>query len=58
VRCVLCDQTEDGNHLLFECSLAKSVWSFMGETLGWSGFPRSMEDLVMNWLSGGFRVSY
>jgi hypothetical protein len=57
-RCVLCGQSEDANHLLFECSLEKFVWSFMGETLRWSGFPRSMEDLVLNWLPGGFKVSY
>jgi hypothetical protein len=57
-RCVLCGRSEDANHLLFECSLAKFVWSFMGEMLGWSGFPGSMEDLVLNWLPGGFKVSY
>jgi hypothetical protein len=50
---------EDANHLLFECSLAKFVWAFLSETLGWSGFSRSMDDLVLNWLpGGGFQVGF
>jgi hypothetical protein len=57
-KCVLCGHPEDANHLLFECSLARFVWSFMGETLGWQGYPRNIDDLVLNWLLGGFKVSY
>jgi hypothetical protein len=30
----------------------------MGEALGWQGYPRDMDDLVLNWLPGGFKVSY
>jgi hypothetical protein len=57
-KCVMCGQPEDASHLLFGCSLAKFVWSFMGETLGWNGYPKSMNDLILNWLPGGFGVGY
>jgi hypothetical protein len=45
-------------HLVFGCSLVKFVWAFMGEALGWSGCPNSMDDLVLNWFEGGFGVSF
>jgi hypothetical protein len=57
-RCVLCGRPEDIDHLIFYCSMAKFVWSFLGEVLGWQGYPRDMDDLVANWLPGGFNVSY
>jgi hypothetical protein len=57
-KCVLCGQPEDANHLLFRCSLATFVWSFMGESLGWNGYPKSMDDLILNWLPRGFGVGY
>jgi hypothetical protein len=57
-NCVLYGHPENVNHLLFKCSLARFVWSFMGEALGLQGYRRDMDDLVLNWLPGGFRVSY
>jgi hypothetical protein len=33
-KCGLCGQPKDVNYLLFGCSLARFVWSFMGEALG------------------------
>jgi hypothetical protein len=57
-RCVLCGLPEDIDHLIFKCSMAKFVWSFLGEALGWHGYPRRMDDLISNWLPGGFNVGY
>jgi hypothetical protein len=48
-RCYLCKGEENVDHVLFLCPLAEFVWAF-GEALGWEGYPRSMEDLLMNWL--------
>jgi hypothetical protein len=30
---------------------------FVSEALGWSGYPRNMEDLVQHWLPRGFGTS-
>jgi hypothetical protein len=57
-NCILCGRPENIDHLVFECSLARFVWSFLGESLGWQGYPRGMDDLTANWLTGGFNVSY
>jgi hypothetical protein len=55
---VLCGQPENIDEILFECSLSKFLWSFLFEALSWAGYPRNMDDQVLNWLPGGFRVSY
>jgi hypothetical protein len=49
---------EDVDHLLFRCPLAEFVWSFVGEALGWTGYPRDMNDLLSKWLPKDFGVNY
>jgi hypothetical protein len=55
-RCVMCRLNEDIDHLLFTCPLASFVWALASEALGWQGFPRSLEDLMCNWISRKFGV--
>jgi hypothetical protein len=43
--CRLCSDGEDVDHLLFTYQLVVFVWPFVGEALGWNGYPRSMEEL-------------
>jgi hypothetical protein len=50
----MCGKKKDVEHLLFKCSLTEFVWSFVSEALGWNGHPRSMSDMLMKWLPGGF----
>jgi hypothetical protein len=54
--CVLCSVSEDIDHLLFNCHLAHFAWSFAGDALGWQGVPRSMDDLMINWIPRKFGV--
>jgi hypothetical protein len=56
--CSVCGKCEYLDHMLFKCPLAVFLWVFVSEALGWQGYPRSMEDLLSNWLNGKFRVSY
>jgi hypothetical protein len=49
---VLCGEREDINHIIFSCPLFEFVWIFMSEVLGWDDFPRSMEELMGEWLPG------
>jgi hypothetical protein len=53
---VLCGTNEDIDHLLFTCPLANFAWSLASEALGWQGIPRSMEDLMNNWIPRKFGV--
>jgi hypothetical protein len=39
--CYFCEQDETVNHLLFECSVAKSVWAIVATSVGASNIPRS-----------------
>jgi hypothetical protein len=57
-HCYLCGKMENANHLLFDCPMAVFVWSFLGEAMGWQGFPSSLNDLTNNWLKGGFGVGH
>jgi hypothetical protein len=50
--CVLYGEREDINHIIFSCPLFGFVWIFMSEVLGWDDFPRSMEELIGEWLPG------
>jgi hypothetical protein len=45
--CHVCS-SENIDHLIFECSMAKFVWSFLGEALGWQSYLRNMDDLIAN----------
>jgi hypothetical protein len=54
--CSLCGQSEDVDHLLFRCHLAEFVWAFVSEALGWRDYPRSMSDLISNWIPRRFGV--
>jgi predicted 3-demethylubiquinone-9 3-methyltransferase (glyoxalase superfamily) len=38
--------------------MAKFMWSFVNEALGWDGYPKSMEDLLCEWLPRKFGVSF
>jgi hypothetical protein len=38
--------------------MAKFMWSFVNEALGWDGYPKSMEDLLYEWLPRKFGVSF
>jgi hypothetical protein len=46
------------DHVLFSCLLAEFVWAFVEKALGWEGYPRSMADLLSNWLAGRLGVNF
>lgn len=46
---MLCMQ-EDVNHVLFECVMAKFVWVFFKEALGWDRIPKDMADFMTTWI--------
>lgn len=50
VNCNLCGIREDTDHVLFNCVLAKFIWSCIREILLWDRVPVSLDDLHMNWL--------
>jgi hypothetical protein len=56
--CVLCGQEEDVEHLLFKFPLAEFVWAFASEALGWNGYPKSITELITDWLPGKFGASF
>jgi hypothetical protein len=56
--CSLCGESENVDHLLFANPLAKFIWVFVKQALGWADYPRDMEDLMTTWLPGKFKVSY
>jgi hypothetical protein len=43
---------------MFTCPLSDFIWTFLKETLGWNGQPRSMNDLTSEWFTGGFGVDF
>jgi hypothetical protein len=49
---------ENASHLLFKCTLAVFIWSFLGDAVRWKGYPSNLNDLSVNWLKGGFGVGY
>jgi hypothetical protein len=53
-----CGSREDVDHLLFQCPMAKKLWVFLSEALGWDEYPSSMSDLLFVWLPGKFGVCY
>jgi hypothetical protein len=57
-RRFLCDELKNVDHLLLRCPLAEFVWEFVKEALGWDGYPRSMRELLSDWLPAKFGVSY
>jgi hypothetical protein len=46
---------EDAEHLLFQCPIF--VWTFACDALEWDRYPRSIEDLILNWLPQKFGVN-
>jgi hypothetical protein len=42
----------------FSLPMAKFMWAFLSEALGWNGYPTSMTDLLSIWLPKRFGVSY
>jgi hypothetical protein len=49
---------EDADHLLFKCPMAEFMWAFVREALGWNGYPRSMRELLSDWLPVKFGTSF
>jgi hypothetical protein len=58
VNCKLCGVPEDADHLMFTWPLAMFMWAFLSETLGWDGYPRSVNELLAEWLPRKFGTKY
>jgi hypothetical protein len=58
VDCKLCSASEDADHLMFSCPLASFMWAFLNEALGWDGYPRSVNELLAEWLPRKFGINY
>jgi hypothetical protein len=56
--CALCGAREDVDHLLFKCPLAEFLWAFVSEALAWGSYPRSMSELILDWLPRRFGMSF
>ena len=52
-HCRLCGVPETRDHLFFECVMAKFVWSYFKEALGWDRIPTNLQDLFDTWLPFG-----
>jgi hypothetical protein len=50
----LCGRHETTKHIFFSCSLARFIWSGLGNALGWDKIPSSMGDLQGSRLSQMF----
>jgi hypothetical protein len=46
------------NHLLFSCPIAKFMWALVSSALGWKGYLRDLNQLLVEWLPRKFRISY
>jgi hypothetical protein len=46
------------NHLLFSGPLSQFTWIFISEVLGCNRYPKSMEEIMADWLHGKFGVDY
>lgn len=57
VNCILCNKPEDGDHIFFNCIMARFVWASIKEALGWDKSPTSVNDFLYNWMPEG-RHSY
>jgi hypothetical protein len=38
-KCAVCDQLETTDHILFQCSIAVYLWSFLRDSFGWLRSP-------------------
>jgi hypothetical protein len=56
--CSLCGESEDVNHLLFTCPVTEFVWCCISEGLGWKGYPRSLIELISDWIPKRLGVSF
>lgn len=49
--CFTCDNQETSDHILFQCSIAVYLWSFLRECLGWPCSPTSCSSLFLEILN-------
>ena len=52
-NCIICNTPETVDHVLFQCVMAKFVWTSFKEALGWERVPRNMADLLTHWIPLG-----
>lgn len=52
-RCVLCGVPKSVNHILFQCTTARFVWTYIREAMLWDNRPGGMSDFLENWLPLG-----
>ncbi|RLN39911.1 hypothetical protein C2845_PM01G23220 [Panicum miliaceum] len=52
-RCPLCGIHETVDHILFQCIIARFVWSCFKEALGWDKCPFSLEEVYREWIPLG-----
>lgn len=54
--CYFCSQSENANHLFFQCSIAKAIWAIVAMCLGADNIPKSMDQCwswCEKWLPSG-----
>lgn len=49
-KCSLCEVSEDTNHVIFRCVVAKFAWCCMREMLHWDRCLDSLDDMHIGWL--------
>lgn len=49
-KCCLCGVEESGNHIFFNCHIARVIWFCVKEALGWERCPSNLNDFFDNWL--------
>ena len=52
-NCIICNTPETVDHVLFQCVMAKFVWTSFKEALGWERVPSNMADLLTHWIPLG-----
>lgn len=50
-KCKLCEELESTNHIIFQCSIATFLWTFIKETLNLEKVPRSCSELTEEMMS-------
>lgn len=42
-HCKMCGESEDANHIIFQCPIAVFQWAITREVLSWRGLPNNLE---------------